>query len=370
MHVFLTGATGLLGSEILVRLSQRPEIEQVTCLVRSRPGEDPLERLRRAFEFHGDALPERAISTLEGELGSDALSVALSRLEAAGRIHVVVNAAANTSFLAQNAAAIERANVKGVTQLLSWAKNLPNLRTFLQVSTAAVCGADRPRIVREEDGLDPNARQLVHYTASKLRAELALRRELSKEQLVIVRPSILMGDSRGLPPRAPVVLWAMAAINRLRLVPVSGTARLDVIPVDYAADAIVRLLFSERSHDVYHVSSGPALSTSAVQLSTLLAEYFRDLPPFLFLPGENPQFDAHAWYREYWQRSFGSPGAARALMRALAPYFKFMALDQSFDHRRLLADTGVAPPEPAHVYLRNNLRHIAGIDVLGASLDP
>lgn len=382
MRVLLTGATGLLGSEILVRLCSRGEVDRIYCLARDRGGAPAAARVRAAFGFHGQPWPEGKIVVLEGELGQDQPAASLA---AAGDASVIVHAAANTSFLPQNAAAIERANVRGLLQLLEWAKALPALNTFLHVGTAAVCGADaRHCVIGEDDAAQFRPRQLLAYTDSKWRAEQLLRRHLPPERVLVVRPSILMGDSRGWAPRSPVVLWALAAINRLRLVPANAEASLDVVPVDFAAEAILRLLFAARRHGVYHVSSGPLACTNARLLSKTLSQYFEDLPPFEFLPrgeawrlrrwirGYREQEDWRTFehYLLYWDGAFGTRTRALALLAALNPYFDFMELGQTFDNQRLASDTGLCTEAPAHVYLERCLEHVAHIDLLGGCSDP
>ena len=51
--VFLTGATGLIGGQILIDLLEVPQIETVTCLVRPYKGKAGLERLSGRLEKSG-----------------------------------------------------------------------------------------------------------------------------------------------------------------------------------------------------------------------------------------------------------------------------------------------------------------------------
>jgi thioester reductase-like protein len=384
MEILLTGATGLLGGELLVTLCARDEVARVHCLVRGKGERSGIERLRAAFSLHGDAFPSAKVVPMSADLHDAALSQQLAR-EPLENVELVVHAAANTSFLSQSALAVEAANVHGLERMLSWARELPRLRTFLHVSTAAICGAEAAhRVVDEDESPNENVSHLVAYTASKARAERRLRRFLAEEQVLVARPSIILGDTRGKAPRSPVVLWAMAAINRLRLVPVDAFARLDAIGVDYAAAAITALAFSQhRRHSVYHVSAGPDASTSAHALACGLAKHFDSLPPFRFVPSaslhELRRWILHpnaasspfpAEYLDAWRRQFGDARTAIPLLSALRPYFAFMELDQSFDNSRLLADTELAPPEPAHTYMERCMGHIAALDVLHESADP
>ena len=55
MQIFLTGATGLLGGELLVNLSKRKEIGKIYCLVRAASPEEANQRVLKIFKLHHDA---------------------------------------------------------------------------------------------------------------------------------------------------------------------------------------------------------------------------------------------------------------------------------------------------------------------------
>jgi long-chain acyl-CoA synthetase len=386
LKVFLTGATGCLGGELLVRLSQRPEVERVLCLVRGESTERVQQRLRNVFQLHGQSFPEHRLLAVPGNLLDEDLAGRLARCRELETTQLVVHAAANTSFLSQNDAIVRETNIVGLGRLLQWAERLPDLRSFVHVSTASICGRDlTQRNVMEGDSPDPSASQLVSYTASKLNAEMLVRERLPADRVLIARPSIILGDSRGWAPRSDPVLWAMAAINQLRLVPVDAHAPLDIVPVDFAADAILRLIFSRRRHDVYHVSSGPRCATSAGELALALSQSFGLLPPFRFVPSEMSgelakrirrrvagpsRLGEMDQYLDYWARAWGDARRVRAVLAALRPYFRFMELGQTFDNERLLRDTGMKPPPPAHLYMQLCMAHLARIDVLRGAMDP
>ena len=154
-----------------------------------------------------------------------------------------------------------------------------------------------------------------------------------------------------------------------------------MVPVDYAATAILELLFAKRQHDVYHVSSGLERSPSTADLAAAFSSAFVSLPPFRFLAGAS----AAAWakgirgcsldasrlaevcdYLEYWIRTFGDERRMLALLSALRAYFRFMVLGQPFDNRRLLQDTGLQQSPPAHVYLPRCMQHVARVQCCAA----
>jgi thioester reductase-like protein len=387
MNIFLTGSTGFLGGELLVSLSKRKEINKVYCFIRSDNDQDALARVKKVFAVHGDFFDEKKIIPVAGNLFDPELTQSLSSKIMLNDTDLIIHAAANTSFSSIYDDMLEKVNIAGLEKLLAWAKQLPHLHTFLYIGTATICGKEiHHRNVLEDESPNEEVQHLVRYTYTKMQGELLLDKHLPKEKILIARPSIIMGDSRKLTPRSPVILWAVATINRLRLIPVDENAMLDMIPVDYASHAIVELLFARRNHRVYHISSGTTSATSAQKLSVSLTEYFKDLPPFLFTnktllsqikqwskgrlkPGS--ELYNYPIYLDYWKKAFPEPGAIRILLAGLSPYLEFMELGQAFDNSRLLADVpSVAQSIPAETYIKGCMDFIGKINILEGAIDP
>src|SRR5437867_12628163 len=117
----------------------------------------------------------------------------------------------------------------------------------------------------EDEAPNPCAKHLVGYTRSKMLAEMAVTTAIPGDKLLVVRPSILLGDTRCVVPRSFCVSWIIIALAHLGMLFGNPDAAWDVIPVDYAANAIVKLLMSYRTHTTYHVSAGsPATATRQV----------------------------------------------------------------------------------------------------------
>jgi len=386
MNIFLTGATGLVGGELLVTLSKRTEVEKIYCLLRSGTYEEALNRLENVFDLHDDAFDENRIIPILGNLFDETLTESLRGQSCLNEVDTIIHSAANTSFSRVNDDLVERANIGGLTKILHWAKELPHLKTFLYIGTATICGKDvKDRVVHEDESPNLDATHLVRYTYTKMRGELLLREHLRADQILIARPSIIMGDSRPIMPRSPVILWAMATINHLRLIPVNEHAKLDIIPVNYAAEAIVALLFANRKHQVYHISSGEAGATTALKLSKTLESYFDEMPPFNFINKSMlhqvkhwarnrlaPESELYSYrsYLDYWKETFQDKGKLRLLFTGLDPYLDFMELGHIFDNSRLLEDVGIENSVPADVYINNSMNFVEKIDVLEGAIDP
>jgi len=387
MNIFLTGATGFLGGELLVTLAQRKEIKKIYCFIRAESNDEALLRLKLVFSLHNDPFDEKKIIPVTGNLSDPDLAANLTAKKALNDIDIIIHSAANTSFSRIYDNLVEQVNITGLERLLSWAQHLPHLATFLYVGTATICGKDiNHRSVTEDESPNLTARHLVRYTYTKMQGELLLDKYLPKEKILITRPSIIMGDSRPVMPRSPVILWTVATINQLRLIPVDAKAPLDMVPVDYAARAIVELLFIQRRYRVYHISAGRHGSTSTLDLSKSLKPHFAELPPFRFVNKtmlsqvkqwarnklkHDSELYAYTRYLDYWRSLFNDPGAIRILLGGLEPYLNFIELGQVFDNSRLLHDLPQLGQSPAaHVYIRNSMKFIGKINILDGAIDP
>ena len=387
MNVFLTGSTGFLAGELAVLLSKRPQIRRLYCLIRANDAQKAWSRLQQVFQFHGDAFDSARIVPVVGDLADSSLAEKLCRLKDLGEVGTVIHAAADTSFAPSSTESVEKVNIGGTQQILTWAKSLPNLETFVYVGTASICGTSLTRCnILEDQSPDSGAAHLVRYCYTKMIGEMNVTRAIPQEKLLVVRPSIIMGDTRNWTPRSYVILWALAAVNAIRLIPSNPDAHLDIIPVDYTADAIVELLFARRKWTTYHISAGKQSSSTLEAILRAADDASDGRPPFKFVRHELlqqmkkwpkkllPQSELHHpeynKYLSYWNTTFSGNGNLRMLLTAMGPYFRFMDLDQTFDNSRLLADTSIGTPPPAHEYVRKTTRHLNKIDLTEGALDP
>ena len=98
----------------------------------------------------------------------------------------------------------------------------------------------------------PYAGHANTYSRSKRRAEAIIRG--SGLEIVIVRPSIVL--SRGVRDRAMArsILWAVPIMGEVGEVPIDPDACVDLVPVDYVADAIAQLAVRPSlEHRLYHI---------------------------------------------------------------------------------------------------------------------
>ncbi len=387
MNIFLTGCTGLVGGELLVRLSKREDVKKIYCLIRAQSHSDAVKRLHKVFDVHEDHYDNKKIIPVVGNLFDEHFTEQLIENELLHDVHTVIHSAANTSFSRVNDTLVEKANIGGLEKILLWAKTLQHLQTFLYIGTATICGKDiRDRVVHEDESPNTKVNHVVKYTYTKMKGEMLIHKHLPDEKVFIARPSIIMGDSRPILPRSPVILWAMATINHLRLMPVNEFSKLDIVPMDYTAKAIIGLLFAKRKYHTYHISSGTAAATTANQLAKTLADYFDELPPFKFIEKsmlkqiklwtknklhEDSELYQYPDYLSYWEDVFEGKSNLRVLFTGLDPYLEFMELGQVFDNSRLLEDLPeIGNSEPAHEYIAKSMHYVERLDILEGAIDP
>jgi nucleoside-diphosphate-sugar epimerase len=231
-------------------------------------------------------------------------------------------------------------NVAHTERFAARAAELPVLQRFLHVSTALVCGSATDRIVRETDA-PHGARQLTLYTESKAELERRLP-ALFGTKLVIARPSVIVGHSVLGCAASSSIFWLFRMIHAARRIPFPPAHRIDIVPVDYCARALLHLLFEDAlEHDCYHVSAGERGSCSFEEIDRALVaangRVTAAQPLELFDIGRVDDLEPHfaSWF-----------GACDVTFtaRAIRVYTAFARLNVLFDNTRLLAAGVPAPP--------------------------
>jgi thioester reductase-like protein len=382
-RIFLTGATGFLGGELAVALSKLNSVEKIYCLIRAKCDEEALARLKDIFALHGDYYDQYKVCAIRGDLRDDSLPTRLGRMDTLADVNLVIHSAANTSFLQQKYPAIAETNINGTRRILAWASHLKSLETFAYIGTATIVGSSADvigRTICEDESPNPSATHLVGYTQSKMFAEMAVRAAIPRDKLVVFRPSILLGDSRYLVPRSFDIAWIIVAIRQLRMFFGNLDTACDIISVDYAAKAIESLLMNPRRYTTYHISAGPAATTcreilkgidfTAPAVISCPKEHLASIKKWLRREGElPPALRQYSDYLDHIRFEIGSKNA-RLLLAGLEAYWQFIDLSQRFDNSRMLADTGIGLPEPAHVYLKRTMAYLHDIDPLEAAVNP
>ena len=337
-HIFLTGATGVLGTELVPRLLHEHADARITLLL--RPGPDRFDSLRALAV--GDRMDAVVGDVTVRGLGLDEIT----RRELARSVTHVVHGAATTRLDAP--AEVARAvNVDGTLRVLAFAETCRRLALFAHVSTAHVCG-DREGLVREPE-LWRGQGFLNPYEESKCRAEFEVRRRSLEIPVAVFRPSIVVGHSRTGRVSSFASLYSplrRIADGAIRRIPAAADASLDLIPVDRVAAAIARLTTSSRAiGEVYHLCAGPGGRVSMAQLmgETVRVAGTAGAAPLRFDPGR-PRSPA--------------PG----LPPGMAVFFDYLRFDREFCVDRAREHLGHEPGLPPDRFLGPVLEHCRDAD--------
>jgi thioester reductase-like protein len=252
--LFLTGATGVLGSRVLYELLRSTDAT-IYCLVRAENDELAKERLATTLQIYDVA--GESFADFNDRVKPVIGDVSLPRLGLDSRTYhkvltgldCVVHVAANVN-LVDTPASLERINTGGTAQVIELCleSNLPLIYT----STYAVAGmlAFQPGLVFRESDLDVGQDfATLHYARSKFEAEKLIHAAGNKGlRWVIIRPGNIFGDS--VTGAYPLISLTVTGVyyDIIRTVTTTGLAmfqpdRLDITPVDYIAEAIVALMF-------------------------------------------------------------------------------------------------------------------------------
>ncbi|MBA3327325.1 MAG: SDR family oxidoreductase [Solirubrobacterales bacterium] len=327
--MLLTGATGFVGMELLARVLEHTDRE-VIALVRADDDEAAQARLDAMLVTllaPGERPAAGRVRAVAADLEQPGLGLApAARDRVAGQAEAIVHCAASISFSLPLDEA-RQVNVDGTREVLRLAEETATrgtLERVVHVSTAYVAG-EREGRVRERQG-DVGQGFRNTYERTKLEAEGLVHE--SGLPVAILRPSIVVGDSvTGWTPAFNVIYWPLQAFARglLSTLPSDPDGRVDIVPVDVVADALLALLEGPLRRGAFHAVAGDGAPTCAT-LARMAAEAFGVPTPEFVAPGEDP--------------------AAEEMAGVMLPYFRVRCVFDALRGRAL----GACPPPLADYF--------------------
>jgi thioester reductase-like protein len=340
--IFLTGSTGYIGAHVAANLLEGHS-SSLNLLVRARDPHEAELRLWQALQLHLDFARfyeylQTRIRIFRGDLTAPRFGLAADDYDRL--IHTtdsVLHCAASLNRKSEKSCL--NVNLRGTLEVIQLAQRshyYHGLRRFSNVSTVAVAGKRRNEIVREEEAIDWNRSDYDPYARTKKFCEHMLRQLLPDVPKTIFRPSIVLGDSRYAPTTQFDMVKAFVFLAGLPVLPFRPSDKIDVVNVDFVADAIATLHQKDQPQfDTYHVSSGTGSQTFRELTDALAAAQQKRRP--VFIPFTEKPFTAAV---NTLSNRKGQVGYSASLMKVFLPYLVWNTV---FDNTRVTTELGRRP---------------------------
>jgi nucleoside-diphosphate-sugar epimerase len=242
-----------------------------------------------------------------------------------------------------------KVNVLGTGKVLKLLRGFPAGRAprHHYVSTCYVAGAREGMIFEGE--LDRGQGFKNHYESTKYAAEVLVERSKRELDTRILRPAIVIGDSRTGETQkfdGPYPMFGAVMMGLLVVVPGGGRARMNLVPVDWIVDCLAALpRQADTAGKTFHLADPNPLTSR--ELIGLVAERLGAPRPRLDLPEAafRPLFR-----NKRLQGFFG-------LSEQSLDYVNCQQIFDTTNTRTALRGTGLEAPPPLPSYLNQILRY-------------
>jgi len=345
--VLITGATGLIGGELLARLLFE-DVKQIWALIRPTRHQSALERLQsrlRETTVGGASFPLHVtghVAAMKGDITQHGWGLSGDDYQrVTDEVDIIIHNAADTSFAPNRRP--EDTNITSVQRLIELARACRKAPLIVYMSTASNVGEVHNACVSEEDGCRPGNDHFNSYTQSKAVGEQMLRE--SGLPVLALRPTIVLSAGLKNQRFAGQILWCLPVTRLFRALPLDAYARIDLVNVAFVAQSALALLKkAKRGYDCYHLSAGPRHAVSLGQLSRLMDQHYRRKPLQLIPPEQ--------WSAKH-QEQFVRSRLQVVMYNSLKYYLPFLNMDVVYDDRRFQRELGADCPQidPPEEYL-------------------
>src|ERR1700681_4372117 len=337
MAIFLTGSTGYIGAHVAANLL-RDHGAALNVLVRARDVNEAEGRLWQALQLHLQfpqfyEFLQTRVRVFRGDLTEPGFG--LDRDEYDRLVHTtdsVIHCAASLNRKSEKSCL--NVNLRGTLEVLTLARHAEHyhgLRRFSQVSTVAVAGKRSNEIVTEDQAIDWDRSDYDPYARTKKFCEHMTRMLLPDTPKTVFRPSIVLGDSRHAETTQFDMVKDFVFLAGLRVWPFRATDKIDIVNVDFVADAIATLHQKDQPrYDTYHLSSGNGSQTFRELTNALAAAQPKRSP--VFLPFAEKPFASSV---KLLSNRKGPVGHGASLLKVFMPYLVWNTV---FDNTRVTSE--------------------------------
>ena len=343
MGILITGSTGYLGSYIVSELLQNYR-QNLLLLVRSKDQKAATVKLWRAMQLHMNFSQFQRFLTTNVKiflgdlteqkfgLGTDDYQFLIKEVKSILHVAASLNRKSEKACL--------NVNLRGTLEVAQLARNISEdhkLKRFSHVSTVAVAGMRQNQVIAEDEAIDWNISDYDPYARTKKFCEHLIRELLPDIPLTIFRPSIVLGDSRQEKTTQFDMVQAFAFLAGLTMLPLRPADRLDIVNVNFVAQAITQIHQKENPcFDTYHLSSG-IKSQTCQQITDALSTIQNRRKPFYLPSLINPVKSVVHLLAKERTTSLGQ------LARLLEVFLPYLLWNTVFNNNRIVQETGLSP---------------------------
>lgn len=359
MRMLITGATGLIGGEILLESLSCQDIESIGVLVRGDGLEEARQKLyRRIGRVQTEELTRSGyLQVLLGDICQPNIGKDGNLRRMLDRIDTVVHCAAETSFIRD--AQCEAVNIDGLSNFLGLIKKYNSHCRFVYFGTAAACGIRRGWIEADAQFPTDRGKHLWHYGYTKAVGE-NLVRALIPDRCLILRPSVVIGSHNRTSARS--VLWGLTATHFFDFLPIEQIAGMDVVSVEDVARWTLALLQRQSLPcQTFFLSSGNDGFMSARELADTVAAVRQR-------PNRLKFVSPREWERNARHKYLDTP-FRRKIFAPLSLYLRYVNLGQRYDNSRIVNYVG-NPLRPPKDIIAQAVEKIELDDAIEESVNP
>lgn len=355
--IFLTGATGYIGTYLADALLSAEREVRLALLVRAPDRGAGVERLWKPwqllmdFESFRQRVADRVV-VIPGDLTAPGLGLAAAdRRWLCEHTDSVLHCAA--SLNRKSAKACFNVNLRGTLSILTLAREMhacSGLRRFTDVSTVAVAGDRRNVCVPEGAMVEWDRSDYDPYARTKKFCEHMVEELLPDVSTIVVRPSTVLGDDRFPETIQFDMVRAFVWLARMPVVPFAPDWRMDIVPVNHVAECTAGLhLRDDLPFRTFNLSAGLASETYVETLDAMVRAGLERRPRFA--PQLNGVFSSVVERGASGPRHWPTTLPA-SLMKVFLPY---LTNDTVYDNRHVSETLG-RTPTPFSTYALDLLR--------------
>lgn len=334
---FFTGYPGFIATGLMKRLIQcRDDVEKIYLLVLPAMVDKAEQELQKIVsEVNGS--PD-IFTILPGDITKENLDIASEmNSELQQSVTHVFHLAAIYDLAVPKHIAFD-VNVNGTKFVNNWLRTLSNLQRYVYFSTAYVSGTREGRILETELEMGQSFKN--HYETTKYQAEVLVRKVMDQVPVTIIRPGIVMGNSKtGETIKFDGPYFMLNFFDRLKFIPVIpylglGKAEGNFVPVDYVIDATIYLSHTNAGMGkTYHLTNPNSYSMKEVY-QMMMKEYLGKSPAGFIPLSLAKLFLSFSWFRKW----------VRVEKEALE-YFTCKAVYDSAQAQKDLEGSGISCPD-------------------------